>query len=137
MPGCDYPFDELSTDANDLYHSTTIDRISRPDALFFYREYVAKNKPCIITGCIDHWPALFSWSNAYLEKLIGDETVTVAMTPNVRHVYIYLYIFIYIYTYTYTCLYISILFTYTGHPAIDVIDKLSYHNRYILMIIFD
>lgn len=79
-----------------------IERIECPDSPFdFYRNYVAQNKPVIITGrrlhfflgvstvclpiatgAVDHWPAFHKWNNAYFRKTLGETTVTVDVTPN-------------------------------------------------------
>eukprot|EP00887_Chlorella_sp_A99_P000675 scaffold5.g675.t1 len=61
-----------------------IERVTAPSPLEFLREYVAPNKPAVITGAIDHWPALRKWSEAYLAEAAGDTIVTVALTPNGR-----------------------------------------------------
>lgn len=67
----DYPFNTLSREARDLCVPHEVERISVPDPLVFYRDYVAKNKPVIIQGAIDDWPALQLWSNDYLVKALG------------------------------------------------------------------
>ena len=77
----------------------------KPSALTFLRDYVAQNKPCILTGLIgncssftvcislkrlmdpvyiDHWPALTEWASkdALLEQLGRDKKLTVNLTPN-------------------------------------------------------
>eukprot|EP01116_Phalansterium_solitarium_P009609 TRINITY_DN23847_c0_g1_i1.p1 TRINITY_DN23847_c0_g1~~TRINITY_DN23847_c0_g1_i1.p1 ORF type:complete len:336 (-),score=80.02 TRINITY_DN23847_c0_g1_i1:91-1098(-) len=75
-------FKGLSTEAQDLYISPVVPRIECPTPLEFFREYVSQNRPCIITGAINHWPALHKWTNDYLERTIGDNIVTVDWTPN-------------------------------------------------------
>lgn len=37
-----------------------------PSPLEFYRGYVSPNKPVVIKGAIEHWPAMRLWSNSYL-----------------------------------------------------------------------
>jgi hypothetical protein len=39
------------------------------------REYAEKNRPVIITGCFDHWPARKKWSLDYFEERFGDKTL--------------------------------------------------------------
>lgn len=56
-----------------------VPRVACPSALDFLRGYVAPNKPVVVTGAIDHWPALRLWSNEYLAAAAG--LVTVALTP--------------------------------------------------------
>lgn len=44
-------------------------------ALSFYRDFVARNKPVIITGAIDGWPALQKWSKDYICQRLGEAQV--------------------------------------------------------------
>ncbi|KAG1504205.1 hypothetical protein G6F54_001168 [Rhizopus delemar] len=53
-----------------------------PTALEFLRTSVQSNRPAIIKGAFDHWPARTAWSNEYLRTKMGKSTVTVAVTPN-------------------------------------------------------
>ncbi len=39
--------------------------------LSFYRNYVARNKPVIVTGAIDAWPALHKWTFQYMADKMG------------------------------------------------------------------
>ncbi len=41
----------------------------------FFREYYAKNRPVILTGMIDHWPAMARWSLDYFESAVGDTEI--------------------------------------------------------------
>lgn len=64
----------LHSKAAEIDHSIT--------PLAFYREYVSKNVPLVIRGAIKHWPAVGKWSILYFRKVLGDERVSVAVTPN-------------------------------------------------------
>ncbi|KAI8082624.1 jmjC domain-containing protein 7 [Gilbertella persicaria] len=55
---------------------------SPPSALEFLRTSVHPNRPAIIKGAFDHWPARTQWTNEYLRSKMGEATVTVAITPN-------------------------------------------------------
>lgn len=48
----------------------------------FFEEYVRGRKPIIITGSVDHWPALSRWTNTYLKGALGDHQAHVARTPD-------------------------------------------------------
>ncbi|XP_022097445.1 jmjC domain-containing protein 7-like [Acanthaster planci] len=73
----------LVTEARDLYLPDEVPRIDGPpSSLVFHRDWVCPNKPVLFKGCIDHWGALSKWTPAYLREKIGDQTVTVAVTPN-------------------------------------------------------
>ncbi len=52
--------------------------------LSFATEYVARNKPCIITGALEHWPALRELDEEVLCSRSGGAHVTVDVTPNGR-----------------------------------------------------
>jgi hypothetical protein len=50
----------------------------------FYREYVAMNRPCLINGLSDGWPAHAKWSAEYLSATLGDKPISVEVTPDGR-----------------------------------------------------
>lgn len=50
--------------------------------LTFYRDYVSKNIPLVIKGAVKHWPAISKWSIPFFRKVLGDDKVAVAVTPN-------------------------------------------------------
>ncbi|OQS01127.1 hypothetical protein ACHHYP_01804 [Achlya hypogyna] len=75
-------FAQLSEDAKDFWAPRSVARIPPPSPLVFYRDYVSKNIPVIITGGIDHWPAMRKWTDDYLLQTIGNKTVTVDVTPS-------------------------------------------------------
>ncbi|XP_077258003.1 bifunctional peptidase and (3S)-lysyl hydroxylase JMJD7-like [Temnothorax americanus] len=73
----------LSREARELYLRSKVAEIDHSiTPLAFYREYVSKNVPLVIRGAIKHWPAVGKWSIPYFRKVIGDEKVSVAVTPN-------------------------------------------------------
>ena len=46
------------------------------DPLFFHREFVSKNFPCIITNAIDSWEALETWQDPnYLIERLGEKQI--------------------------------------------------------------
>ena len=74
----------LSIEAREVDLGYSIERIhvSELTSFRFMRDYVAKNKPCIITGSVESWPAYELWDEKYLIERGGDSLVTVDMTPN-------------------------------------------------------
>lgn len=57
----------------------------RPDAPSpecFVRQHVRPSLPVLIENCVDHWPALRTWSHAHLRGVLGDTMVHVALTPD-------------------------------------------------------
>lgn len=75
----------LSEELRQLSLGGEVPRVRSPlPPLDFYRDCVAPNRPCVITGSLSHWPALRLWSNAYLLEKMGAAAVTVAFTPSGR-----------------------------------------------------
>ena len=52
-----------------------------PTALAFSRDFVAANRPCIVRGAVDHWPARELWTASYLSAALGDTPISVNVTP--------------------------------------------------------
>ncbi|KAF0699872.1 Aste57867_9582 [Aphanomyces stellatus] len=74
--------EQLGEDSKDFWTPRTIERISAPSPLEFYRNYVSKNIPVIITDAADHWPAMHKWTDAFLVESLGSKQVTVDVTPS-------------------------------------------------------
>jgi len=49
-----------------------IERISEISKSEFYRRYVKQSKPVVITGLVDHWPALSKWTPEYFISKFGE-----------------------------------------------------------------
>ncbi|KYN41660.1 JmjC domain-containing protein 7 [Trachymyrmex septentrionalis] len=76
-------FHILSQEAKELYLQSEVAEINHSiTPLAFYREYVSKNVPLVIRGAIKHWPAIDKWSIPYFRKVLADEKISVAVTPN-------------------------------------------------------
>lgn len=45
------------------------------DPARFFAEFYAANRPVVLTGLVDHWPALEKWSLDYLDGVAGDRIV--------------------------------------------------------------
>lgn len=60
-------------------NSMTIDRREKLSRAEFYLRYYLNNRPVIITGMMDHWPAMQKWNYDYLRDTVGDATVQVQM----------------------------------------------------------
>ena len=48
-------------------------------ALEFQQQFVARNKPVVLTDAVEHWPALKLWSANYLTQRVGDVKVLPCM----------------------------------------------------------
>lgn len=54
-----------------------IPRLHRPSSATLLDEHYAANRPCLIEGAMDDWPALTKWTPDYLRATFGDATVQV------------------------------------------------------------
>eukprot|EP01006_Ploeotia_vitrea_P028917 TRINITY_DN61554_c0_g1_i2.p1 TRINITY_DN61554_c0_g1~~TRINITY_DN61554_c0_g1_i2.p1 ORF type:complete len:318 (-),score=34.99 TRINITY_DN61554_c0_g1_i2:39-992(-) len=61
----------------------TID-VRKISPISFYRDYVAQNKPAVLTHMFDDWAALSKWTVPYLIETLGDTDISVNCTPNGR-----------------------------------------------------
>src|SRR5262245_2917368 len=56
-----------SAQALEIVNARDLDEVS------FRREFVDKNKPCLVKGAVAHWPAVERWqSKQYLSTLCGE-----------------------------------------------------------------
>jgi hypothetical protein len=58
---------------------SSIERRHRPSRDEFFREYYMANRPVIITGMMDDWPAMRKWSLDYFAEKFGDREVEVQL----------------------------------------------------------
>ena len=67
--------DELAS--LDHRYNALIERRHVPEFSVFIREYYSKHLPVILTGGIDHWPALGKWSPEFFLESLGDEAIEI------------------------------------------------------------
>lgn len=60
----------------------TVPRVKKPSRQAFLDEFYSQNKPCIIEGAMDDWPALTKWDGDYLKAKCGDAIVEVQANRN-------------------------------------------------------
>ncbi|XP_012558902.2 bifunctional peptidase and (3S)-lysyl hydroxylase Jmjd7 isoform X2 [Hydra vulgaris] len=73
----------LGNEAQELYLPRKIKLLEHPpSALVFLREYVMPNIPVVIKNGVKHWPAIKKWTDDYLVDILGNKSITVALTPN-------------------------------------------------------
>lgn len=67
----------IRTCCADLDVGKSVPRLNASDVtpLQFQQQFVARNKPVVLTAAIEHWPALKLWSAEYLQEKIGDVEV--------------------------------------------------------------
>ncbi len=53
----------------------SIPRVDRIVPVDFFEYFYAANRPAVLTGLVDHWPALTKWSLDYLADKVGDALV--------------------------------------------------------------
>jgi cupin-like protein len=54
-----------------------LERRHNPGREVFFRDYLHANRPVILTGLLDAWPAVGKWSPQYLKSVCGDQIVEV------------------------------------------------------------
>ena len=59
--------------------SAEIERRHKLSRIEFLREYYSTNRPVIITGMMDDWPAMRKWNLDYFARNFGDREVEVQM----------------------------------------------------------
>lgn len=60
-----------------------IPRLENPDIQYFLEHNFLPQKPAILTGCIDEWPAMENWTNLnYLIRLAGHRLVPIEIGRN-------------------------------------------------------
>lgn len=62
-------------------------RIKNPDLSTFNHKILPADRPVVIEGAIEHWPALERWSPDYFAQRFGDRTTTVYRTHNAKVVF--------------------------------------------------
>nr|XP_022913565.1 jmjC domain-containing protein 7-like [Onthophagus taurus] len=86
MADFDEPFKILSQESKELLHVNckvpVVENIGSEWDITFLREYVSRNMPVLIKSGCSHYPAVKKWSSKYFIENIGENNVTVALTPN-------------------------------------------------------
>ncbi|XP_078263196.1 bifunctional peptidase and (3S)-lysyl hydroxylase JMJD7 [Rhinoraja longicauda] len=73
----------LAEEARDLYLNDAVPYLDQPPTpLEFLRSWLCPNKPFIVRNAISHWPAISKWTFPYLREEVGEQSVSVAVTPN-------------------------------------------------------
>lgn len=57
-----------------------IPRVHRPNAATFFRDYVQRNRPAILTGIVTEWDAFRLWSREYLKAKAGSVEAAISVT---------------------------------------------------------
>lgn len=73
---------QLSRETRELTANPVVSIQSPVSPVVFLRQFVMTNTPCIITGAVDHWPAMQLWSRPYLDSKAAATEVSVELTPN-------------------------------------------------------
>ncbi|ORX96867.1 hypothetical protein K493DRAFT_314303 [Basidiobolus meristosporus CBS 931.73] len=75
-------FRNLAVESQDLLGVRHLVELEKPPTALEFSRFVAANRPFVVRGGAQHWPAMEKWSNQYLTSVLGEEEVTVASTPN-------------------------------------------------------
>lgn len=58
----------------------SVARVACPTLKEFFQEIRPRRQPVVLTGCVDHWPAMRLWSHDYLSETFGDLMVPCEMS---------------------------------------------------------
>ena len=72
--------EELLLSYHELNNNVVEELEEEPSALEFMK-YVARNRPFVVRKGIVHWKATQCWNSRYLQEIMGNETINVAITP--------------------------------------------------------
>lgn len=75
---------KLSTDTKDFWVDYQVERLANCTPLEFCKKAYSRYHPVILTGLIDHWPALNKWNEDYFHELLDDKPISVNLTPDGR-----------------------------------------------------
>lgn len=67
-------YQELAEQYGPLNAVPRVNRLSPQD---FYAQFYFRHRPVLLTGLLDHWPAMSTWSLDYFDKTVGDQLVQV------------------------------------------------------------
>jgi len=62
--------------------ATTVPVMDPPDEQAFFEHYYFANRPLIVRGLVDNWPALHIWSPEFFATTFGDSTIEIAADRN-------------------------------------------------------
>src|SRR5690606_19348439 len=65
------------TQNRSMLPARSIPRVPAPSPDEFRRTYVKANRPVVLTGMIDDWPAFRTWSSDHLRSRFGETSVPV------------------------------------------------------------
>lgn len=63
--------------ALDTRYATEVERRQTPDFPTFVKAYYSKHLPVVLTGGVDHWPALNKWTPDFLLEHFGEKEIEV------------------------------------------------------------
>lgn len=69
--------DNLDHESINLNHEFKFDILDSPTIENFKTNYFIPQKPCIISGQLEHWPAVNKWSIDYILQIAGNRTVPI------------------------------------------------------------
>ena len=75
---------DVLTNLINTYHelnANVVDELREEPSPLEFMRYVASNRPFVVRGAASDWKASQRWSAEYLKKAMGDQRITVAVTP--------------------------------------------------------
>ena len=76
--------DDAIIELLNTYHELNgsyVDELQEPPSPLLFMQYMAKNRPFVLRGGANSWPAVSLWSPEYLRSKMRNNSVKVAITP--------------------------------------------------------
>eukprot|EP00892_Ulva_mutabilis_P001581 jgi/Ulvmu1/11423/UM075_0089.1 len=77
--------EQLGQDIHDYeFYNSVAELHTLPDSITWYRDFVSRNRPCVIRGGVSDWPAIHLWDLDYIQERMGAAPVTCSFTCDGR-----------------------------------------------------
>jgi jumonji domain-containing protein 7 len=63
-------------------NSSAIDEFDEAPSPLEFARFVGKNRPFVVRDAVSHWAAVQSWDKEYMQNVMGEQQVNVAITPS-------------------------------------------------------
>lgn len=73
--------EQLGQDIHDYeFYNSIAELDTIPDSATWYRDFVSRNRPCVVRGAVSHWPATQTWDLDRIQERMGHAQVTCTFT---------------------------------------------------------
>jgi hypothetical protein len=71
----------------DVRSTFEVPRLDRPSRRELERRFLHPHRPVVISGAMEHWPAIERWTHAYLKEKVGERMVRPSRAHGGAHLY--------------------------------------------------